>query len=101
MRVTGDMDVMQRLCRSNGGCYYYGGWCCDYMLMTGRRRPCPPGAECTVKRKNTLTPKERQVIFLEGMGFPSVRCVEREESKCVSTEGCLPVTDAKPLDFLR
>lgn len=22
---------------------------CDYILMVGHRRPCPPGPECTVK----------------------------------------------------
>ena len=37
------------------GCIY-AGWtssgdaCCDYILIVGRRRPCPPGKECTVKR---------------------------------------------------
>ena len=24
--------------------------CCNYLLDTGRRRPCPPGKGCTVKR---------------------------------------------------
>lgn len=23
--------------------------CCSYILVTGRRRPCPPGDGCTVK----------------------------------------------------
>ena len=23
--------------------------CCNYLLDTNHRRPCPPGAECTVK----------------------------------------------------
>ena len=29
------------------GCGYYSG-CCIYILMTGHRRPCPPGDQCTV-----------------------------------------------------
>lgn len=25
-------------------------WCCDYLFVTGRRRPCPPGRRCTVRK---------------------------------------------------
>ena len=25
--------------------------CCDYIFMEGKRRPCPPGKGCTVKKK--------------------------------------------------
>ena len=38
------------------GCIYFG-WvnsymgCCNYYLMTDKRRPCPPGKGCTVKEK--------------------------------------------------
>lgn len=43
------------------GCFYAvllsGAWCCDYLLMTGRRRPCPPGEGCTVREKADLTKK--------------------------------------------
>ncbi len=35
------------------GCGYAirldGDWCCDYLGITGHRRPCPPGADCTVR----------------------------------------------------
>lgn len=36
------------------GCMYYGGWtqevcCCNYFLITGKRRPCEMGAGCTVR----------------------------------------------------
>lgn len=36
------------------GCYFFGGrWetskCCNYYLITGIRRPCPPGRGCTVR----------------------------------------------------
>lgn len=24
-------------------------WCCDYLGLTGHRRQCPPGADCTVR----------------------------------------------------
>ena len=34
-------------------CFYYRccniDWYCSYIFMTGSRRPCPPGKECTVK----------------------------------------------------
>lgn len=34
------------------GCIYYGKSTnsCDYILIADQRRPCPPGAECTVRR---------------------------------------------------
>lgn len=35
------------------GCYFYGGkteyvTCCNYFLITGKRRPCEIGENCTV-----------------------------------------------------
>ena len=41
--------------RACAGCVYFG-WvsymgCCNYFLKTGKRRPCPPGKDCTVKQK--------------------------------------------------
>lgn len=38
---------------------------CDYLLETGHRRPCPPGAECTVMRpkaRDRHNKKEREAI---------------------------------------
>lgn len=35
-----------------------GEWYCDYLLMTGHRRPCPPGEGCTVRKAANLTKKE-------------------------------------------
>lgn len=37
------------------GCvHFYGAYsrnrCCNYIFDVGKRRPCPPGAACTVKR---------------------------------------------------
>lgn len=42
-----------------GGCVHYYGYyrankCCNFLFDTDHRRPCPPGAACTVK---TLRPK--------------------------------------------
>lgn len=34
------------------GCDYYFGSCsktCNYIFVTGHRRPCPPGKDCTVR----------------------------------------------------
>lgn len=43
------------------GCAYAallsGAWCCDYLCMTGHRRPCPPGEGCTVRKEGDLTKK--------------------------------------------
>jgi hypothetical protein len=48
------------------GCIYYRGdfeinKCCNYLLVKGERRPCPPGKDCTVKveRKGYREKKER------------------------------------------
>lgn len=47
-------------------CYYrgtiYNTACCNYLLMTDQRRPCPPGEECTVKvrRKDIKRRKRRK-----------------------------------------
>lgn len=45
------------------GCAYAvllsGMWCCDYLLMTGRRRPGPPGEDCTERKECDLTKKGR------------------------------------------
>lgn len=43
------------------GCAY---WCggptttktCDYILIEGKRRPCPPGEGCTVKKREKRKP---------------------------------------------
>lgn len=38
------------------GCVYLGRWqrtglkCCDYFLITDKRRPCPAGEGCTVRK---------------------------------------------------
>lgn len=40
---------MARKKRPCEGCRYASGASCDYYLITGRRRPCPPGQDCTVK----------------------------------------------------
>lgn len=37
------------------GCFFFGGKaesvkCCNYYLITGKRRPCEPGKECTVRQ---------------------------------------------------
>lgn len=36
------------------GCIYFFGSegveCCNYIFMEDKRRPCPPGKDCTVKK---------------------------------------------------
>lgn len=45
------------------GCGYAillsGAWCCDYLSITGHRRPCPPGAACTVRVAAKKDPKRK------------------------------------------
>jgi hypothetical protein len=46
-------------------CVYYGRYysqgvrMCLYLFMTYQKRPCPPGAECTVKVERTVNRKRR------------------------------------------
>ena len=42
------------------GCFYYGGKTeyvksCNYYLITGKRRPCEAGGNCTVRQDGTRT----------------------------------------------
>lgn len=43
----------EKYCRD---CYYWTGmnsgcYCCNYIFYENRKRPCPPGKDCTVKRR--------------------------------------------------
>lgn len=45
------------------GCFYRRGSTeasksCDYILIEGHRRPCPPGKGCTVKKKERRRKKK-------------------------------------------
>jgi hypothetical protein len=52
------IDMEEKVCDAYcHNCIYFGGhgdpnWCCcNYFLLTDKRRPCPPGKGCTVKQK--------------------------------------------------
>lgn len=61
------------------GCVYAvllsGAWCCDYLSVTGRRRPCPPGEGCTVWKAGDLTKK--------GSAFMKRRGRDTEKAKAL------------------
>ena len=44
---------MTRLHPCTGCRFFFGDWehnrCCNYIFLTGHRRPCPPGEGCTAK----------------------------------------------------
>jgi len=49
------------------GCSYFGGrWefakTCNYLLLTGRRRPCPTGKECIVRRDEKRSNRQAMTI---------------------------------------
>ena len=53
-------------------CKFFGGHsefecCCNYLLMTNKRRPCPPGIGCTVKvkRKNKRVLGKYSIITIK------------------------------------
>ena len=50
-------------------CYYYGGSLirtCDYILITGQRRPCPPGSYCSVYKEGVRDTQKLNWLFLGG-----------------------------------
>ena len=51
--------IMQEPCQ---GCYYFSGWNCDYIILEKHRRPCPPGDECTVRKKRDASGEESLVV---------------------------------------
>lgn len=68
------MSAWQHPC---SGCKYFHGdylynRCCNYIFITGRRRPCPAGEKCRVK-----TPLKKGERSLFGVKAPSVK--ESEE----------------------
>lgn len=49
------------------GCRYFYGFyantrCCNYIFVTGKKRPCPPGEECTVRKKQEEKTKKAMKI---------------------------------------
>ena len=49
------------------GCDYFGGWTkevrsCNYCLITGKRRPCPFGKACTVRRDSKRSRQKAMTI---------------------------------------
>lgn len=49
------------------GCIYYRAiwekqldWTCDYYVITGKRRGCPTGDQCTKREEGEPTPKRRK-----------------------------------------
>lgn len=49
------------------GCIYFGGrWetvkCCNYFLITGKRRPCPVGKDCVVREDGKNTNRRAMTI---------------------------------------
>lgn len=64
--------IDKRYCRD---CYYYcrvfdNVCCCEYIFITGKRRPCPAGVGCTVK----LVLKKKKVnISVSKKGLKKVK----------------------------
>lgn len=56
---------------SCAGCFYFsgvtlGGRTCNYIFIVGKRRPCPPGKDCTVRKPGTqIDVKEDGIDELE------------------------------------
>lgn len=58
--MSAEWAALIRACR---GCdYQAGGKYCDYIGITGHRRPCPPGKDCTVKK---MTGKRKDPDFVK------------------------------------
>ena len=70
------------------GCAYAallsGAWCCDYLSMTGHRRPCPPGEGCTVRKEGYLT--KRGSAFMKRRGWDTEKEKALYDLKLSDTE---------------
>lgn len=70
------------------GCAYAallsGMWCCDYLSMTGHRRPCPPGEGCTVRKEGDLTKKGS--AFMKRRGWDTAEAKALYDQKLSDTE---------------
>lgn len=70
------------------GCAYAallsGAWCCDYLCMTGHRRPCPPGEGCTVRKEGDLTKKGS--AFMKRRGWDTEKAKALYDLKLSDTE---------------
>lgn len=63
-------------CKGCAYAAYLGGeWYCDYLSVTGHRRPCPPGEGCTVRKEGDLTKK--------GSAFMKRRGWDTEKAKAL------------------
>lgn len=64
------------------GCFYHATTTnsCDYIFIRGCRRPCPPGAACTVRVERREAVKSRAMfdtkraysLWLEGMSYSRI-----------------------------
>ena len=88
--VNAQQQRMQKNCR---GCFYHSGWSCDYILLEKRRRPCPPGDGCTVRKTRGLSRSERlAVINREHNRLPS-----KVAPSTISKPRTAQVKNARPL----
>lgn len=49
------------------GCvYFYGDYevnrCCNYIFVSGGKRPCPPGKDCTERREKTKNRRRNLIL---------------------------------------
>jgi len=58
-------------------------WCCDYLNLTGHRRPCPPGEGCTVRAEGGRNPKR---IWKENAPMKG-RSWDTEKARALYEEG--------------
>ena len=42
--------------------YYEGSRCCKYIFVHGEKRPCPPGKDCTERRKKTKNRRRNLIL---------------------------------------
>lgn len=70
------------------GCAYTvllsGVWCCNYLQITGRCRPCPPGEGCTVRKAANLTKKGS--AFMKRRGWDTEKAKTLYDQKLSDAE---------------
>lgn len=72
-------------CKGCAYAAYLGGeWYCDYLSVTGHRRPCPPGKGCTVRKEGDLTKKGS--AFMKRRGWDTEKAKTLYDQKLSDAE---------------
>lgn len=78
------------------GCAYAiclgGEWYCDYLQITGRCRPCPPGEDCTARKEADSTKKGSMFMRRRGWDTEKARALYDQKLSDAEIAGSVGTT---------